>query len=196
MEQRVWHRSYDEGVPHDLAIEPIPLSAWVGRAAAAFPDRAALVCLNARLSYAQLAEEVARMATALAGLGVTKGSRVAIQMPNLPQLVIAYHAAMRLGAVVVMTNPIYTAYEVEQQWNDAGVDVALVMDFTYEQKLAPIRDRLPVQQVKDPESELQASEMLAMIDDAITGLPHPYRAVVLLKLRNGLMSSITHAARP
>ncbi len=145
MEERVWHRSYDEGVPRSLEFDPVPLSRWVGRTAEAFPDSTAILCLNAKLTYRQLEDEVARMATALAALGVTKGTRVAIQMPNLPQLVIGYHAVLRLGGVVVMTNPIYTAYEIEHQWTDAGVDVALVMDFIYEQKLADIRQRLPVQ---------------------------------------------------
>lgn len=103
-----------------------------------------MLFLNARLTYRQLHEDVERMAAALAEIGVGKGTRVAIQMPNLPQLVIGYYATLRLGGVVVMTNPIYMPDEIVHQWNDAGVEVALVMDFLFEQKLEHIRDQLPV----------------------------------------------------
>jgi len=144
MKQSVWQRSYDPGVAREIAFDPAPLSQWVGRASAQYPDNVALICLNARLTYRELHHDVERLATALTELGIGKGDRVAIQMPNLPQLVIAYHAILRLGAVVVLTNPMYMPYEIEHQWNDAGVDVALVMDFLYEQKLEPILDRLPV----------------------------------------------------
>jgi long-chain acyl-CoA synthetase len=145
MQERPWHRSYDDGVPREVDFEEVPLSEWVDRAAATHPDTVALIWLNARISYRQLAEEVNRFATALVGLGVSKGTRVAIQMPNLPQLVIAYYAVLKAGGVVVMTNPLYTPYEVEHQWNDAEVDVAIVMDFLFEQKIEAIRDKLPVQ---------------------------------------------------
>ena len=116
MQQRAWHRSYDEGVACDVQFEAQPLSEWLGRSAEGFPDNPAIIWLNARISYAQLAEEVDRFATALADLGVTKGTRVAIQMPNLPQLVIAFFSVMRLGGVVVMTNPLYMPYEIESMY--------------------------------------------------------------------------------
>ena len=145
MQPRVWHQSYDDGVAADVQFEEQPLSVWLSRSAEKFPDNPAVIWLNAKISYAQLAEEVDRFATALAELGVTKGTRVAIQMPNLPQLVIAFYAVMRLGGVVVMTNPLYMPYEIEHQWNDADVDVAVVMDFIYEQKLRDVRDKLSVQ---------------------------------------------------
>ncbi len=145
MDTRAWHRAYDEGVPRSVDFDETPLSQWISRTAARFPASTAILCLNAKLTYRQLEEEVERLAAALAGLGVVKGTRVAIQMPNLPQLVIGYYAVLRLGGVVVMTNPLYMPDEIEEQWNDAGVDVALVMDFLFEQKLDAIRQRLSVQ---------------------------------------------------
>lgn len=145
MHERVWHGSYDERVPPAVDFEDLPLSQWIGRSAERFPDASALIWLNAKLTYRQLQDEVDRFATALTGLGVVKGTRVAIQMPNVPQLVIAYYAVLRLGGVVVMTNPLYMGYEIEHQWNDADVDVAIVMDFIYEQKLVEVRSKLSVQ---------------------------------------------------
>ena len=72
------------------------------------------------------------------------GTRVAIQLPNLPQIVIAYYAALSLGAIVVLTNPLYTPREIEHQWNDAGCELAVSMDFLYAQKLAGMRAKLGV----------------------------------------------------
>ena len=146
MDERPWHRAYDDGVPPSVDFDATPLSEWVARAAERWPDRPAVLWLNARLTYAQLHDEVERMASALAGMGVEQGTRVAIQMPNLPQLVIGYFAVLRLGGIVVMTNPMYTPHEVVHQWNDAGVEVALVMDFLYEQKLHEIRGAVPVRE--------------------------------------------------
>ncbi|MCZ6596679.1 MAG: long-chain fatty acid--CoA ligase [Planctomycetota bacterium] len=144
MEERPWHGSYDRGVPRRIDYEALPVTAFLERSAERHGDATALIFLNARMSYAELAREVARCATALARLGVGPGSKVAIQLPNLPQTVIAYYAILSLGGVVVMTNPLYTPREIEHQWTDAGCELAVVADFIFEQKLRAIRDELPV----------------------------------------------------
>ena len=107
MQPRVWHRFYDEGVPPGLDFETLPLPAFLKRSAREYGDATALIFQNRRLTYRQLQEEVDRFAAALSGLGVTRGTRVAIQLPNLPQTVIAFYAVLSLGATVVMTNPLY-----------------------------------------------------------------------------------------
>ncbi len=145
MEPRVWHRSYDPGVPPALGYEPLTLPDLLERSAAQYPDAPALLFLNALLSYRELKEDVDRLATALAALGVKPGSRVAVQLPNIPQAPVAYYAALRLGAQPVLTNPLYVPREIEHQWTDAGCSVAVVMDFIFEAKLRGIRDRLPVE---------------------------------------------------
>ncbi len=146
MADRPWIRAYDPDVPPEITIEEVTLPAMLERAAAKFPQRPALVFMNSRLTYAQLKDQVDRLATALAGLGVRQGSRVAIQLPNLPQTVIAFYAVQRLGAQVVLTNPLYTPREIEHQWTDAGCDVAIVMDFVYDQKIRGARERLPIRE--------------------------------------------------
>ena len=144
MEPRIWHRSYDGGVPPDIEFEDIPLPGVLERSARAHGDAPAVIFLNCRLTYCQLKEEVDRFATALAGLGVTRGTRVAIQLPNLPQTVIAYYATLSLGAQAVMTNPLYVEREITHQWNDAGCAVAVVADFLFEGRIRRIRRELPV----------------------------------------------------
>ncbi|TAH39567.1 MAG: long-chain fatty acid--CoA ligase [Planctomycetota bacterium] len=145
MEARVWHRHYDKSVPVEVAFEDVTLPGILERSAARWGDRPAVLFMNCALTYRELAQEVDRLATALAGLGVVPDSRVAIHLPNLPQVVIATMAALKLGAQVVMTNPLYVAREIEYQWQDAGVTVAVTGDWLYEDKLAPIRHTLPVQ---------------------------------------------------
>ncbi|HET8712130.1 MAG TPA: long-chain fatty acid--CoA ligase [Gemmatimonadales bacterium] len=141
---RPWLRHYDPGVPAHIAYEDLPVPQFLERAAAGHPDRVAVMFLNGRLTYRELKDQVDRFATALAALGVVKDSRVAIQLPNLPQTVIAYYATLRLGAQAVFTNPLYTTAEMEHQWKDAGCRVAIVTDFTFDQKIKDHRARLPI----------------------------------------------------
>lgn len=145
MQTRRWHAFYDDGVAPSLEYEDVPLAALLKRAAARYPRQPAIIFENCRLSYRDFNQEVDRLATALAALGVGKGTRVAIQMPNLPQVAVACLAILRLGAVVVMTNPLYMPPEIEHQWNDAGATVAVVLDAIYKAKIDPIRDKLPIE---------------------------------------------------
>ena len=141
MQPRVWHRFYDEGVPPGLDFEARPLPAFLERGAREHADATALIFLNRQLTYRQFKEDVDRFATALSALGVERGTRVAIQLPNLPQTVIAFYAVLSLGGIVVMTNPLYVAREIEHQWNDAGCTVAITADFLFTQRVAGIRSR-------------------------------------------------------
>lgn len=143
MTTRPWLASYHPDVPHDVTFEDMAIPAMLEQAAARWPDRPALFFLNRRMTWSELADHVDRFATALAGLGVTKGTRVAIQLPNVPQTVIAWQAVSRLGGVVVLTNPLYTPREIEEHWKDAGCDVAVVADWVFDQKIRANRAALP-----------------------------------------------------
>ncbi len=144
MEARVWHQFYDSAVPSGLSYASLTLPEMLERSAAAYPDTVAIEFLGSRLTYRRLKGDVDRLATALAALGVTPGTRVAIHLPNLPQTVIAYYATLSLGAQVVMTNPLYVEREIEHQWSDAGCQVAVTADFLFASRLRHIKSRLPV----------------------------------------------------
>ncbi len=144
MNARPWHRHYDAGVPPTLEFADVTLSRMLAHAAQAYPDRPAIIFQNARLTFRDLHQQVRRLGAALAALGVRPGDRVAIQLPNIPQCVIGFYAALEIGAVPAMTNPLYVPREIEYQWNDCGATVAIVGDWTWAQKIAGIRDRLPV----------------------------------------------------
>ena len=180
MRTPVWHSFYDQGVPPALDFEALPLPAFLERSAREYPDATALIFLNRRLTYRQLQDDVDRCAAALASLGVESGSRVAIQLPNLPQTVVAFYAVLSLGAVVVMTNPLYVEREIEHQWNDAGCSVAITTDFLFARRIAGLRGRLPVRHY-----------VVASIPDY---LRFPLNLLAPLRLRRAkppLMASVT-----
>ncbi|MHA6758977.1 AMP-binding protein [Streptacidiphilus sp. PAMC 29251] len=125
---RPWHRFYAAGVPHKLAIPTVPVTALLDEAAARHGRRTALVFFGRRTSYRALRKAVDRFAGGLVGLGVGRGDRVALVLPNCPQYVVAFYAVLRLGAIVVPTNPLYTESELTHQLQDSGSTVVIVYD--------------------------------------------------------------------
>jgi long-chain acyl-CoA synthetase len=178
VEQRVWHQFYDTVVPPSLVYEPLVLPERLERSVAAYPDQCAIAFLGTHLTYRQLKDEVDRLATALARLGVRKGTRVAIHLPNIPQTVIAYYATLALGGTVVMTNPLLVERELELQWADAECQVAITADFLFASRVKHIRNRLPVKQY-----------VVASIPEY---LRFPLKQLAPLKLRRMKPPSIAH----
>ena len=128
MEERIWHKSYAPGVPTSIKYDETPLPMALGRTAGRFPDSTAIIMMGKKISFRELDELVNRFAGALTGLGVRKGDKVAVIMPNMPQVIIAVYAVWRLGGVVVMNNPLYTERELEYQLNDSECKMAICMD--------------------------------------------------------------------
>ncbi len=131
MEMRPWHKHYDEGVPVSIEYPQEPLYYFLEEAAKKFPDRACSIFKGEAVTYAEMNEMADRLAGALKDLGVKKGAPVGIFMPNSAQFIMAFYAILKAGGIVVATNPLYTAREIEHQLNDAGVEVMLVMSNFY-----------------------------------------------------------------
>ncbi|MDO5618652.1 long-chain-fatty-acid--CoA ligase [Kocuria sp.] len=125
---RPWQASYDAGVARDLDLPETSLSHMFERSVAQFGAKAAVSFFGADVTYEHLGADVERVAEGLRALGVEAGDRVAIVLPNCPQHIVAFYAAMRLGAVVVEHNPLYTAPELRHQFEDHGAKVAIVWD--------------------------------------------------------------------
>jgi long-chain acyl-CoA synthetase len=136
---RPWFASYAPGVPRDVEVPDEPLTASLDRAARRFPDRVAVDFLGRTTTYAELADQVARAAQALHGIGVRHGDRVAIAVPNCTSHVVAFLAVLRLGAVVVEHNPTYSAAELAHQLADSGAQVAIV----WEKAVAAVLEAAP-----------------------------------------------------
>jgi long-chain acyl-CoA synthetase len=123
---RPWLTSYAEGVPHDIDLPTGSLYDLVEASVSEFGDNVALEFFGATTSYAELGEQVLRAAEGLRLLGVQKGDPVALVLPNCPQHVVAFYAILRLGAIVVEHNPLYTPRELRHQFEDHGAKVAIV----------------------------------------------------------------------
>jgi long-chain acyl-CoA synthetase len=118
------------------------LSQMLEGVARQWPKRTAYIYFGARISYGEFLDQVNRTAAGLQALGVRPGDRVALMMPNRPQFPIAYFGALRAGAIVTATSPIYTARETAHQWHDAGAKVAIV-DRRLGHIVRAVRDECP-----------------------------------------------------
>jgi long-chain acyl-CoA synthetase len=143
---RPWVAHYPPGVPATYEFPKTPLTRLLDDAAASYPSHVALAFMGAKTTYKELKELVDRFAGALQGLGVGKGDRVAIVLPNCPQNVIAFFAAMRLGAVVVEHNPLYTEPELAHQLADCGAKVVICLDRIFD-KVAKVKSQTAVQTI-------------------------------------------------
>src|SRR5712692_3906307 len=126
-----WLKFYETNVPATLTYPAQPLFQLLDNAVAKFPNRPAIYFFDERISYRTLASYVNRFANALIALGVKKGDRVAVHLPNSPQFVIAYYGALRAGAVVAAHSPLYTQSELEHQLNDCGAETIVTLTLTY-----------------------------------------------------------------
>ncbi|MCU1560735.1 MAG: long-chain fatty acid--CoA ligase [Mycetocola sp.] len=123
-----WLDAYAPGVPHEIDVPSGSLVDMVEDAVARFRRKTALQFFGEPTTYAELGDQIGRAAEGLRRLGVGKGDRVAIVLPNCPQHVIAFYAVLRLGAVVVEHNPLYTARELRHQFEDHGARVVIAWD--------------------------------------------------------------------
>ncbi len=123
---RPWTRSYAEGVPEDLEPVTGSLIDIVEASARDYPDAPALEFFGRTTSYRELEGQIRSAAAALRDLGVKPGDPVAIVLPNCPQHIVAFYAILRLGAVVVEHNPLYTPRELRKQFEDHGAKHAIV----------------------------------------------------------------------
>ncbi|HLF00467.1 MAG TPA: alpha/beta fold hydrolase, partial [Anaerolineales bacterium] len=127
MKERPWLHHYDDGVPFTVGIPRIPLHHFLRSAARRFPFHVALNFEGAWITYRRLNQESNRVANALQSIGVSKGDRVMILMPNLPQLVIAFFGVLKAGATVVFTLPITDPDELVRQVKDSGAKVLITI---------------------------------------------------------------------
>ncbi|MGF7186617.1 long-chain acyl-CoA synthetase [Desulfitispora alkaliphila] len=128
---RAWEKSYPKNIGTEVQIPNIPLYQLLDDCVEKYASNAATEFFGAKLSYSELNNQVNKMASALEALGVKKGSRVSVMLPNCPQYVISYYATLKLGASIVQTNPLYVEKELEFQLNDAEADTIIALDLLY-----------------------------------------------------------------
>ncbi len=152
--EKTWLHHYDQGVPATIEYPRVPLFRLLEQTVDRFPDRKAVSFLGASLTYRELDGLANKFAHSLRDLGIGKGDRVGLLLPNCPQFVICYYGALKAGATVVATNPLYVEREVEQQFNDAGIKLAVVFSRRYPlvntvRPRVPSLDKVIVTNIKD-----------------------------------------------
>jgi long-chain acyl-CoA synthetase len=144
--QRPWTGHYEPGVPTEVQVPAQTLPEMLIEQGDRHPERPAIVFFDRVITYRELERATARFAAALAGLGVRPGDRVALLLPNTPQFVIGYYGALRAGAIVVASNPLYVAAELEHQLRDSGAKVILTLSKFYP-TVATVRARTALEHV-------------------------------------------------
>jgi len=128
MDNRPWQRHYDYDVPTTIRYPRVPAQNLLQVSVNAYPDKPALNFYGTETTFWQLREQILRMANALGALGVQKGERVGLHLPTCPQYVIAYHAVLSLGAIVVNLNPMYTTQELKALAQNTGITTLITFD--------------------------------------------------------------------
>jgi long-chain acyl-CoA synthetase len=127
-DQPPWVKNYQPGVPAEIELPAESLVAMLERSVAEAGSRPAMEFFGRRTSYTELGDQINRAAEGLRRLGVGAGDRVALILPNCPQHVVAFYAVLRLGAVVVEHNPLYTSRELRHQFEDHQARVVIAWD--------------------------------------------------------------------
>ncbi|MEJ5918983.1 long-chain-fatty-acid--CoA ligase [Corynebacterium sp. H78] len=153
-ENKSWLEHYAEWTPHECDYGEHTLLSSFHDTIGSFPNRPAVTFFGRSLTYAELDAKVRRAAAGLRALGVHRGDKVALLMPNCPQHIVAYYAVLHLGAVVVEHNPLYTAHELRHPFQDHGARVAIVWDKT-----------VPVLEEVRRETPLETIIAVNMLDD-------------------------------
>lgn len=127
MEEKLWHKSYVAGVKKTLDYEKVTIPQALTRTAKKFPDHTALNYMGKRITYRELNDLVNRFAQALLDLGIKPKDKAAVCLPNIPQVIITNLAILRIGAVAVQNNPLYTERELEYQLNDSESKIVVTL---------------------------------------------------------------------
>lgn len=183
-EPRPWYAHYDYWVRPNLNYPRRPLTDILRIAASDVPDKPATAFFGKTQTYAEIKDRADRFTTALARIGVVKGDRVGIMLPNCPQYLVAVFGILRAGAIVVNVNPLYTPREVAVVAEDSGMKALVVLDH-----LAPVAREAGVEQLLVTSFTQPSSfeEMIAAVD--VPQLPRidvdPMEDVAVLQYTGG-----------
>jgi len=134
--EKIWLKHYPPGVPETIEYPQVAMHQLLEDSASRFPDKTVVIFPGKfgdsyRLRYLELNQQANQLANALIDLGVKKGDRVALLMPNCPQFVISYYAVLKAGGIVVATNPLYSPREMEFQLKDCGAETIILLSLFY-----------------------------------------------------------------
>lgn len=144
--EKPWYKHYDYFVPASLRYPKVPAHFMLDLAASKYKNSIVTDFYGATLTYRQLRAMVNKMAVGLTEMGIRKGDRVGVMLPNCPQIIIAYYAVLRIGAIVVNVNPLYTERELEHQLNDSGTETIFCIDMHLE-KIRNVKEHTSLKRI-------------------------------------------------
>src|SRR5690625_1650251 len=126
-----WYTHYPKEIPISIPYDKKPLHVFLKENADQYPDKNAIHFMGKEISFSEVYKEAIKITNYMQLLGLKKGDRVAIMLPNCPQAVISYYAVLMAGAIVVQTNPLYKERELEYQLNDSGSTLIICLDILF-----------------------------------------------------------------
>lgn len=178
-ELKPWLKMYPEDIPATLEYSKAPVQQYLVDAVKKYPGKIAIHFMGKEISYKKLYDEAIVFAKYLQEIGISKGDRVAIMLPNTPQSVISYYAILMAGGIVVQTNPLYMERELEYQMKDSGAKAIITLDILYPRVTKVM-----------PQTDLQHIIVTAIKDY----LPFPKNLVYphLQKKQYGIVVKVSH----
>jgi len=143
---RPWLTFYEREVPSHIDYPVIPLTRFYQNAACEYPDNTSMIFYGNKITYREGWDHIRALSTALHKLGVNKGDRVSIYLPNSPQFVISFYAVLRLGGIVVQTNPMYVPRELEHILNDSEAETIITLDLLYD-RVKAVKDKTRIKRI-------------------------------------------------
>lgn len=172
---RPWLRNYPGEIAHSINYPNHSIVQFLINAVNHYPDHTAVHFLGKTMTYRELHTDAVRLANGLISLGIAKGDRVAIMLPNCPQAVVSYYGVLLAGAVIVQTNPLYVERELEHQLSDSGAVAVITVDLLYA-RLSRVRGNQPE---TGPLPQLRHAIITSIKD----GLPFPKNILYPIKQR-------------
>jgi len=145
-QDKPWLASYEKGTPEKIEYEEKCLPEYLERTVSEFPDKMALLFQGYKITYRELNDMVNRFATCLNDFGIKKGDSVAILLPNLIPCVVCYYAILKIGAIAVMNNPLYSDRELEHQFNDSNSKMLITLDLLGN-RMIDLRPKTKIKQI-------------------------------------------------
>ena len=141
-----WIKHYEKGIPETIQFEETCIPAFLERSAKEFPDHTALLFQGFKVTFRELNDMVNRFSACLSGFGIRKGDSVALLLPNVIPCVAAYYATLKIGAIAVMNNPLYSDRELLHQFNDSGSKLLITLDLLGN-RMIDLRPQTGIQQI-------------------------------------------------
>ncbi len=144
--EKIWLRHYDYFVPESIRYPRIPLYQLLEMTCVKYDENVATVFFDNKMTYGQLRDQVRRFATALRGMGIKKGDRVALMLPNSPQFIISYYGVLEAGGTVVNISPLHVERELEYEFTDSGSETLIYLDL-FDARIQAVKGTTPLKRL-------------------------------------------------